>query len=206
MSEVWLLPTAVLAALETACNRALALDPESAARLAGLEGRVVAIDLQGLEQTLYLLPVADGVRLFGEYEGEPDTVLSGTPFALARMGAGPTGTGLFSGEVTVRGDTELGQQVRAILAGLEIDWEEHLSRYTGDIVAHQVGNLLRGLRDWGRQARADLERDAVDYVQEERRLLPSRAEADAFAEAVTTARDDVERLEARIKRLERGGD
>ncbi|HKJ76293.1 MAG TPA: SCP2 sterol-binding domain-containing protein [Gammaproteobacteria bacterium] len=206
MSEVWLLPTAVLAALETALNRALALDPETAERLAGLEGRVIAIELRGLEQTLYLLPLADGVRLFGEYEGEPDTVLSGTPFALARMGAGPTGTGLFSGEVTLRGDTELGQRVKAILGGLAIDWEEHLSRYTGDILAHQAGNLFRGLRDWGRQARADLERDAVDYVQEERRLLPTRAEVDAFAEDVATARDDVERLEARIKHLERGGD
>lgn len=206
MSEVWLLPTAVLAALEAALNRALALDPETAGRLAELEGRVIAIELRGLEQTLYLLPTVDGVRLFGHYEAEPDTTLSGTPFALARVGMGPAGAGLFSGEVTLRGDTELGQRVKAILGGMEIDWEEHLARYSGDIVAHQVGNLFRGLRDWGRQARTDLGRDLADYLQEERHWLPARSEVEAFGREVETVRDDVERLEARLRRLEQGGD
>lgn len=202
MSDASLLPAAALAALEEAVNRSLALDPETRARLAELEGRVIALELQGLEQTLYLLPGSSGVRLLGRYEGEPDTTLSGTPLALLAMGRGPTGTGLFSGEVTVRGDTELGQRVRRMIDGLEIDWEEHLARYTGDILAHQVGNLFRGLRDWGRQARDDLERDVADYLQEERGLLPAQGETEGFGRAVDTLRDDVERLEARIRRLE----
>ena len=44
-----------------------------------------------------------------------------------------------------------------------------------------------------------------EYLQEESRDLPSRYEVDRFTREVAAVRDDVDRLEARIRRLKDGG-
>lgn len=206
MNATTLLPQAGLAVLEAAINTALALDPDTRARLGVLEGKVIAVDLEGPEVTLFLLPGADGFRLMGHYEGAPDTRLRGTPLALLRLNRGQTGEGMFSGAVKIEGDLELGQRLQRILGGLDIDWEEHLARLTGDVVAHQIGNMVRGFLRWGEQAAANLERDCVDYVQEERRDVPPRWEVDEFLAGVDELRSAVDRLEARLRRLERDKD
>ena len=41
------------------------------------------------------------------------------------------------------GDVELGQQVKTLFDEIDIDWEGHLARFTGDVVAFQVGSLFR---------------------------------------------------------------
>lgn len=202
MNATTLLPQAGLAVLEAAVNTALAMDPETQARLGALEGKVIAVDLQGPEVTLFLLPGADGFRLMGHYEGEPDTRLRGTPLALLRLNRGKAGEGMFAGAVKIEGDVELGQRMQRILGGLDIDWEEHLSRLTGDMVAHQIGNMVRGFLRWGEQAATNLERDFADYVQEERRDVPPRWEVEEFLAGVDDMRSAVDRLEARLRRLE----
>jgi len=198
------LASAATLALESAVNGFLQLDPDTVARLQGLQGKVVAVELRGLDITLYLIPAVDRLNVFTDFDGEPDTVLSGTPLGLARMGlAKHTGDAFFEGDVKISGDVELGQQFQAILDGLDMDWEEHLSRITGDVVAHRVGDLVRGALRWGQQAADTLGRDAAEYLQEESSDLPNRIEMDNFLADVDTLRNDVERMQARVSRLER---
>jgi len=197
------IPTLVSAALETAINRVLALDPDTVQRLRGLEGKVIAIELKGLDTTLYLIPGEAGLNVFGHFEGEPDTTLRGTPVGMLRLGlAENAGDSFFAGDVEISGDVELGGEFRDILDGLDIDWEEHLSRLTGDVVAHRIGGLVRGAVDWGRKTLDTLGRDGAEYLQEESRDLPSRFEMEEFLADVDTLRSDVDRLQARIDRLE----
>jgi ubiquinone biosynthesis protein UbiJ len=200
--HVSMLGVAALAGLEQALNAALALDPKTLERLARLQGRVIAIELKGTGIRLVLEPGAQGLRLMGHFDGEVDTTLRGAPFALLRMSSGRTGEGMFSGEVEIDGDVELGQQIQRVFERLEIDWEEHLSRLTGDIMAHQLGNTVRGLFSWGERAAEHLGQDTADYLQEETDTLPVPWEVEAFIEEVDTLRSDVDRLEARVKRLQ----
>ena len=88
--NVTLLPQAGLAVLEKAINTALAMDPETLARLGKLEGRVVAVDLQGPGVTLFLLPGVEGFRLMGHYEGDPDTTLSANGLPLSVVSGSPS--------------------------------------------------------------------------------------------------------------------
>jgi len=204
------LPLTLLEGIEQALNHYLSLDPRTLAQMADLEGQVLAVELRGLAVTFYLLPGRGGVQVLGRYEGEPDARLSGTPMALGRLGLGANAPGmLFSGEVRIEGDTELGQTFRRILDDMDIDWEEQLARYTGDVVAHQVGRGLRAAAHWGGQVGRSLEQDVTEYLQEETRQLITEHELDDFLEGVDTARADVDRLEARVRRLQRrmeGGD
>lgn len=195
------LPTLVLAGLEIALNRYLGLDEDTLARLAPLSGKLIAVELRGLGVTLHMVPHAGGIQLLGNYQGTPDTTISGTPITLARVGYGRDRGALFAGEVEIRGDVALGQRFEAVLQDIDIDWEEQLSHLVGDVAAHQVGRVVRDTLAWSAKSADSLGRDLGEYLQEESRQLPRREEVDAFLAAVDGLRDDVDRLEARVKRL-----
>lgn len=196
-----MLSVAALATMEQAINAALALDPKTGERLGKLEDRVVAIEIRGTGLRLFLQPRDGGLRLMGHYDGAVDTTLRGAPFAMLRMGTGRTGEGMFKGGVEIDGDVELGTRFQQIFEKLDIDWEEHISRLTGDIVAHQLGNTVRNLFAWGERSTDHLGEDIADYLQEERDVLPVNWEVGEFIDGVDTLRSDVDRLEARVKRL-----
>lgn len=198
------IPDAALAALETAINHYIALDPEGAARLGPLAGRLIAFEFKGFGNRLYFIPGAEGFQIFGAYDAEPDCLLRGTSLALARLGlGGRKEDALFSGQVEVEGDTALAQRFGDFMAGLEIDWEEQMSRLTGDALAHALGSRLRAAGHWGRRSLDILGLDLKEYLQEEGRLLPTRYELEGFLDAVDRLRDDGERLAARVERLHR---
>lgn len=196
-------PPGVLAGLEDVINAWLRLDPDVCERLAGLEGRSVGLDLQGFDLQLFILPGAGGIRLREALDGEPDTVLHGTPLGMARLGLGGSAEKtLFSGSVTISGDVETGQVFKQALDAMDIDWEEQLSRLTGDVVAHQLGNAARRLGTAVRHARSTLAQDTGEYLKEELRVLPSRIEVENFSRDVDRLRMAADRLAARIRRLQ----
>lgn len=196
------IPDALLAVVEQALNRYIALDPEGAAGLDALAGRIIAIELEGFGTRVTVIPVERGLQLFGAYDAEADCVIRGTPLGLARMGmAERKETQLISGEVQIEGDNALAQAFSAALARLDIDWEEQLARMIGDPFAHQVGNQVRAAERWSRRTSESMTANLSEYLQEERRLLPTRYEVDAFLAQVDTLRDDMERIAARVERL-----
>jgi ubiquinone biosynthesis protein UbiJ len=192
-----------ISTFEQLLNRAIRLDPEGLARLAPLHGRVVKFELVGLGLSLFLIPDPCGIQVYEELEGEPDCVLRGTPLDLARMRSSRASADqLFSGAVEISGDSALAQQFSEALLGLDIDWEEQLSHLTGDVFAHQAGNLARGLLHWGGRLRKTAGMNLQEYLQEELRLLPSRYEVEPLLAEIDRMRDDVERLSARVARLQ----
>ncbi|NIR60188.1 MAG: sterol-binding protein, partial [Gammaproteobacteria bacterium] len=143
------LPALIGSVIEDALNRYLAMDPDSAHRLESIQAKAIALDLRGLDLTLFILVRPPRLSVLTELEAAPDTRLRGTPLGLLSMGLGEGGARqLFGGDVEIEGDIETGQRLQAILQAVEIDWEEQISRLTGDVVAHQVGNLARGARDY----------------------------------------------------------
>jgi ubiquinone biosynthesis protein UbiJ len=197
---------AAYATLEQLLNQAIRLDPETPRRLSPMHGRTIQLQPVGLPLSLYLIPGPHTIQLLGSYEGEPDCTLRGTPLDLARMrGTRESADQLFGGAVKITGDTHLAQQFGDFLAGLDIDWEEQLSKLTGDLIAHELGNATRGLYGWSRRQTRTFEQNLQEYLQEELRLTPSRPEIEPFLADVDRLRDDVERLEVRIKRLQPAG-
>ena len=198
------LPVGLAATLEAAINKVLLLDPDTVQRLQELQGKVVMVQLSGLELSLYMIPVRNGLSVFSRYEGQADTILRGSPLDMARLGmAEHAGDMLFSGDVRISGDVELGQQFRDILKKIDIDWEEHLSSLVGDIVAHQAGKLVLRTRAWGRQTLDTLAMDAGEYLREESRDLPAEDEVQEFVHGVDILRGDTDRLDARLQRLKK---
>ena len=196
------LPLLATAALEKALNQCLRMDPETLDQLTRLEGKVIALEIHGLHQTLFLVPTATGLRVQSVFEGEPDVTIKGGPFSLARLGLSDNPTSVFGDGVEMTGNAQLGRKIQHILDSLKLDWEEQLSRFTGDVVAHQLGNMVRGLVDWGRKTADTFGRDVAEYFQEESRDLVVRADLNLFLDQVDILRSDVDRLGQRVKRLQ----
>lgn len=195
--------TWLAAAVETACNGALAMDPEVRARLGRLADKVIAVELLGLSIRLYFLPHAHGVQVLSQYNGEPDTTLRGAPLSLLRLALSVAPSDeLFAGDAELLGDTHTGQAFQDILRTLHLDWEELLARITGDSVAHQTGRAARATGAQAQHAIRTLEQDIHEYLIEEAGLLVNRLEVSGFLTEVDTLRSDADRLAARLRRLE----
>ena len=195
------LPTQIVFAAELAFNRALGLDEDARNRFIQLSGKVIGLDIKGLDLCLFLMPALDGVKIAGEYDGEVDAWIRGAPFSLLHTAMTHERDRFLSGDVEIDGDMDLGQKVQNILRHFQFDWEELLSKGVGDIAAHQIGNTLRSLFDWGTYAIDAIARDTAEYAQEERRDIVGPYEIDQFNRRVDTTRADVERIEQRINRL-----
>jgi ubiquinone biosynthesis protein UbiJ len=190
--------------LETLFNRYLAMDPETASLLGVLEGKCIGFDLSDPDILLYCRPRAKAVSLSLECEQEPDCVIKGTVLHLLKMMRNDDpAQSLSSGEIEIIGDSRIAQDFSDILKNVEIDWEELVSKVTGDFAAHRIGNAARQAKSWFEETLEALRLDVSDYLREESGILPTATEIGFFMRQVDEFRNDVDRLEARIKRLEK---
>lgn len=190
-------------ALESALNRALALDPDTRAALKPLDGRRVALALEVPAVALQIR--VEGERLLVgpvDVADEPDLAVRSTlggllgqlPF-LKRDDAPPVG------RVRVSGDAELARRLQSLAEGFDPDWQQPFVAVFGDVVGVQVANAVRGALRGLRDAGANLAGSAAEFVVEESRDAVGKAELNAFHDDVDALRDDAERLAARVRRL-----
>lgn len=183
-------------------NRQIQAQTPARELCAELEGRVFAVRVGGTALVMYVIVGAGEVLLTSEYSDDPDAVATGSLLSLARL-AGPDGErAIRDGAVELTGDAELAQQFQNLLRYGRPDIEEELSGVVGDVVAHSIGDFARSVRRWGKDAHSTLQQNVSEYLQEESRAVPSRYETDDFRQRVETLRDDVARVEARVKRLQ----
>ena len=183
-------------------NRQIAAKTPARELCTQLADRAFAMRVPNTALAMYLVVEDDQLVLTGNYGQEPDVVISGSLFSLARL-AGPAGESLIrDGAVEISGDALLAQQFQKLLRFGRPDLEEELSGVIGDVAAHGIGRFVRGIEEWGREARSTMRQNVSEYLQEESRTVPGRHEVDDFRESVNTLRDDVARFEARLRKLE----
>ena len=187
-------------------GRALDLDPETRDALAEFSGKAVDVEIAGAGTVRLRI---DGGRVRVEPPDEAraaDVTIRGAPFSLLRFalaGEREREALLLGGGVGLRGDVALAARLQRIAARMDLDFEEALAQRIGDAPAHELFRGMRGLGGWMCEAGAALLADASEYLRYETAMTPRREEAGRFAQEVDDLRDDVERLEARVLRLER---
>lgn len=182
-------------------NRGIVASTDATRRCRALQGRSFRIELDGLGLGLTLVSQGDAVALSDA--AEADARLSGSPGALARLAATGDEALLRSRAVRIGGDPLVARDFRDLIAIAAPDFEEELAHRIGDVAARQVGNFVRGVSGWGRDAADRLSHTVAEYLQEESRDLPARAEVEAFLDGVDETAAAVARLEASLRRLER---
>lgn len=102
-------------------------------------------------------------------------------------------------KISVSGDFKVAEAIQALVLKLNIDWEEELSKYTGDVIAHQTVYHLKKLRIYQQQSSTNLEEMITEYLQEESGFFPTKYEVEEFMHAVDDLRLDVDRISARVE-------
>lgn len=195
--------TPLAALVGKAVGRLLQADPEAAARLGAMRGKVIAVCVTTFKQTLYFLPREDSVTVAAECEREPDTWVHGGVVDLFKLsfagrGASPRRA---AARARISGDVALGQEFQKVFRDLEFDWEELPAAWFGDACAHGLGRGARATAAWLERSLESLADSGGEYLREELRATPDARELREFIEGVDELRDALERLEARVRAL-----
>ena len=167
-----------------------------------LSGTVVAVRVRDTALSACFVVHDDVLDVQATTDQEPDVVIEGSLITLARMAGSSGENAIRDGSLSLTGDAEMASQFQQLLKFAQPDIEEELAGVVGDVAAHRLGEIARGLGRWGRDARRTMSDNIREYLQEESRDAPSRYEVERFSADVSELRDDVARIEARLRRLQ----
>jgi len=193
----------LLRPLESILNRNIAGSARARGLLAQIAGRSFELRLASTPLKLRFVADAERIALVTESDTTADAVIEGTPFALARLAIGDPAQSIRAGGAQLSGDAEIAQGFQKLFAAAQPDFEEELSRLTGDVAAHHLANLARGALDFGRRARDTFALNVAEYLTEEGRDVPARSEVEDFLSGVDRLRESTDRLDARLAAIER---
>ena len=141
--------------------------------------------------------VHEGAVTIGDAPAEADLEVRGPIASFARLGLAGRASGIH-----FAGDAERAQALRALFAELDVDWEGLAAQAVGDEPARLLGILGRAAAHGVRTVARASEDNLRDYLQEESGQIATGEEITDFVRAVDRLRDDIERLELRLRRLE----
>ncbi len=196
-----MLITAALASAETIINTALRYDPATRLKLARLSGKILAVNITApVAINLFVMALDEEIELMANWDGEVDTQLSGSLMALVQLSTTEIHNLKYSG-VTAMGDLTLLADLQQLLKNLDIDWEDMLSQFTGDIIGHQTAQIIRAKFGWAKDRAQTAARLGKEFLTEEYQALVSKPELDDFHQQVDELRLAVDRAAARVEKL-----
>jgi ubiquinone biosynthesis protein UbiJ len=188
-------------------NRGIRERPDASLLCEQLAGRSLVTRIEGLPTgslAIRLSASAAAIEIIAAADvGEADAVIAGTPLELRRLMFVDRDAPIRAGRVLFDGDIEVAEKFRALLMAAMPDLENRLAEWVGEPAAFQLTNLALDLRDWMRDSVEDLVERTSEYLQDDARRVPPHEEVNEFCAAVDDLTNDVDRLEARLARLDK---
>jgi ubiquinone biosynthesis protein UbiJ len=194
----------LLEPLAALLNRNLAASGSARGIAEDLEGRSFEVRVTATPLCIRFTVTGGRVAVTAGGEGEPTASIEGSPLTLATLAGPDAGERIRAKGLRVTGDAETAQSFQRLFAAARPDFEEELSRVVGDAPAHHLARVARGAFGFGRRALDTLAHNMAEYLTEESRDLPAKPEVEMLLEGIDRLREDVDRFEARLARLERG--
>lgn len=192
----------LLSPIEYQINCALKQDAVALRKMASLRSQVIQIDCSDWEQTLFIFPHESGLQFETSYGGKVDTIISGTlNHFLHLFFRGTNSKTLFQYPVHISGNLQNIDILRDVFQNLDFDFEEKLSHFLGDGIAHRIVFHTRETKKQIQKALKTLKQNAQEFIYFESKSFPTRKMTERFYESVSVLRDDVERAEMRINQL-----
>ncbi|MEM6998359.1 MAG: SCP2 sterol-binding domain-containing protein [Pseudomonadota bacterium] len=190
--------------IEKLINKALSMDEETLVSLEKIDNRIIGFEFINTTLTLFLFPSSKGLAIQTEIDNKPDVLIKGTPSNFIMMIASSRQeTVSLPADMQVIGDIGLAQQFQGIMQNIDIDLEEPLSNWVGDSMAYQIGKFVRGAHRFTLNTGKILATDISEYLRFEINLLPDDLLVNEFSQDVDVLREDVERFEQRLNKLQK---
>lgn len=180
-----------------ALNHLLLQNSWATQRLVRHAGKTARFDIAPFSFAYTVLP--DGTVGNADAGDSADAVCAIAPSLLPRLAMHDE-----QAHTAVRseGDAALLAEIFFLSRNLRWDVADDLSHLVGDIAAERI---VLGVQNTGRELRdaaVNLAQATAEYYTEENPLLAKPRQVAAFMQQVDTLRDDVARLEQRVKRLQ----
>lgn len=179
-----------------ALNHLLLQNGWALSRLARFSGKTVQFTIAPFSFIYAVLP--DGTLLSADPASRVDARCVIAPSLLPRLAIHDE---LAYAEIQGTGDTALLAEIFFLSRNLRWDIAEDLSRVTGDILAERIVQTVQNKQRQMVASASNLAHAATEYWTEEKPLITKPRQISTFMQQVDTLRDDMARLEQRIKRL-----
>ncbi|MHC9511522.1 ubiquinone biosynthesis accessory factor UbiJ [Kangiella sp. M94] len=188
--------------IEMLINQAIRLDPGAQSRLHLLDGKIIKIELTDLKVVFFFVIEDNLILVKPECNEQANAELKGTSSSFFNLALSEKGSdSIFKGEVHFAGEIGTAQNFQNFFKQLNIDWEEHLSQYTGDIVAHQMISSGKKVSDWLQKTVATTQQNLSEYIRFEAKLSPASIELENFYDAIADLKSDSDKLKQKVERL-----
>ena len=128
-------------ALEKTLNLLIA---NGVVKLGKLEGHNIALHVPELGLNLCFVCINSRIYVLEAQQQSPDVDITLNRLAFLSLFKGKELKDLLANdEVVINGNVKVAQTLSDLFAETSIDVEELISQYTGDIVAHQLGKVIR---------------------------------------------------------------
>ena len=164
--------------------------------LVGFAGKVVTFDFSLIKANLIILE--DGSLAISAASAAPDAIIYLPPSLALRLLANDEAAKM---QIKIDGDAHLATEFSKVLQNMRWDMEEDLSKLTGDIAAHKIGEITRKTLSEAKKQSINLAEMLSEYWQEEQPLLAKKLHVESFNAEVDTLRSDVARFEKRLTQL-----
>ncbi|HGJ5876758.1 MAG TPA: SCP2 domain-containing protein [Arsenophonus sp.] len=168
-----------------------------------LIGKVLAIDLKELSQSLILIFSAQRVDVVSQWSTPADCVIKTALVTLLHLKDKQQLSVLINdGKIVIEGDMQVVQYWSALLDAAESDPAHYLAPYVGDVIAEGMCRWVKkgivGINRLLNQQKSHFK----DMLVEEWRMSPNTLEMLSFADKVETVVEDISKLEQRLAILE----
>ena len=174
----------------------LAQNAWSAPMLKPFASQSVQLNLVLFKTTLVILE--NGSLAIAGDTNIPDATITIPPSLLLRLMAKDESAKM---QIKIDGDTHLATALAKVLSHVRWDYEDDLSKLTGDVSASKIGEFTRQTASTAKDTAINLAEMLSEYWQEEKPLLAKKRHVEQFNTEVDTLRADVERLEKRLNKL-----
>lgn len=193
-----LLPQLFCAAAEKILTQLISMDPHAEQRLSRLKGKQLSFRIRELRLTL-VITATENTLLFNQHNEAVDCAIT-TDLASLRQLRDPSQlTRLIKQDaLQIDGDIQIAQQFSYFLQQLDPDWQQALSRYVGDSLAHKISYSIAQGQQYLLTKSQQLNQLTTELAQDELLLTPTSDELVQFSHQVSELSARVELLSRKL--------
>jgi ubiquinone biosynthesis protein UbiJ len=198
----FLFPQLITSTLEAAINKLADLDPTFQSRCKPLLSKRLMVEIKEVKVPLTFIVTEHRITVLSSKDEENNCAIKTSLAALKELKDPNQITRLIKeDQLTLTGDLSVAQQVSQLVKETKIDWEEHLSEYLGDSLAHKVATRFKHFGQLLEQKNQDFERIITEFAQDEVKVAPHPAQARDFSQKVNQTRAKVDQLAAKVAKM-----
>ena len=196
-----LLPQLLCSVAESTMARLIDMDPDARPRLARLAGKRLSFRLKEWPTTWVLLATEHGI-LLNQHDEAVDCAISTDIASLRKLRDPSQLTRLIKADALhIDGDIQVAQSYSNFFQLLAPDWQQALSRYLGDALAHKVALSLQQMQQYLLEKAALLQQMTTELAQDELKLSPTSVEMAQFSSAVSQLAARADKLQQQLAQI-----